>query len=200
MTHLDISNTYCDQKKGRESNWQFDSRPVKVKNHLESLVWRWRVTYHWKALDKGYIFSLNLISSEGLHTKLWASKVAGISTLGILRLPFGSPGTKWHLGADPVVKHIIYYKGEGGGFPQVRVVVSFVSPCLPMVCPCTKCFNYALSNLLFGLCKYLWIIELLVNILSPISELQHTPLPTKCYKLGSVLQLLLLPMSSPLDS
>jgi len=30
MAHLDISNTSYGQKKGRESNWQFDSRPLKV--------------------------------------------------------------------------------------------------------------------------------------------------------------------------
>ncbi len=30
ITHLDISNTSYGQKKGRESNWQFDSRPLKV--------------------------------------------------------------------------------------------------------------------------------------------------------------------------
>jgi hypothetical protein len=42
----------------------------------------------------------------------------GVSTLGILGLPFGSLGTKYHLGADPVAKHIIYYKGEGGDFPK----------------------------------------------------------------------------------
>jgi hypothetical protein len=28
ITHLDIWNTSYDQKKGRESNWQFDSRPI----------------------------------------------------------------------------------------------------------------------------------------------------------------------------
>jgi hypothetical protein len=33
-------------------------------------------------------------------------------------------GTKWHLGAGPVARHKVYYKGEGGGFPQVRAVVS----------------------------------------------------------------------------
>jgi len=35
-------------------------------------------------------------------------------------------------------RHKVYYKGEGGGFPQVRAVVSFVSPSLPMACPNTK--------------------------------------------------------------
>jgi len=30
--HLDICNTSYGKKKGRESNWQFDSRPLKVGN------------------------------------------------------------------------------------------------------------------------------------------------------------------------
>jgi len=56
---------------------------------------------------------------EGLHTKLWPPKVAGVPILEISGLPFGIPGTKCHLGASPVAKHKVYYKGEGGGFPQV---------------------------------------------------------------------------------
>jgi hypothetical protein len=32
MSHLDIGNPSYGQKKGRESNWQFDSRPLKVGN------------------------------------------------------------------------------------------------------------------------------------------------------------------------
>jgi hypothetical protein len=32
MSHLDIFNISYGQKKGRESNWQFDSRPLKVGN------------------------------------------------------------------------------------------------------------------------------------------------------------------------
>jgi len=43
----------------------------------------------------------------------------GVPTLGISRLPFGSPGTKCHLDVGLVERHKIYYKGEGGGFPQV---------------------------------------------------------------------------------
>jgi hypothetical protein len=34
--------------------------------------------------------------------------------------------------------HREYYKGEGGGLPQVRAVVSFVNPRLPMVRLCTN--------------------------------------------------------------
>jgi hypothetical protein len=50
----------------------------------------------------------------------------------------GNPKTKWHLGVGPVAKHKVYYKGEGGGFPQVRVVMSLVSLCLPVAHPYTK--------------------------------------------------------------
>jgi hypothetical protein len=70
MVHLDIWNTSYGQKKGRESNRQFDFRPLKVKNCPNFLTCRWRATYRWKALNEGYNFALNLISIQGLHAKL----------------------------------------------------------------------------------------------------------------------------------
>ncbi len=39
----------------------------------------------------------------------------------------GSPETKSHLDVGIVERHKVYYKGEGGGFPQVRAVVSIVN-------------------------------------------------------------------------
>jgi hypothetical protein len=36
MSHLDICSPSYGQKKGRESNWKFDSRPLKVENRRES--------------------------------------------------------------------------------------------------------------------------------------------------------------------
>ncbi len=42
--------------------------------------------------------------------------------------------------------------GEGGGFPQVRVVVSFVNLGLVVACPSTKgAIENELTNLLVGL-------------------------------------------------
>ncbi len=96
ITHLDIWNTSYGQKKGQESNWQFDSRPLKVGNQTDFLLCRWHATYHWKGLEKGYNFVSNLISIGGLHTKLWDSKVTGVPTLAISGLPLGSPETKNH--------------------------------------------------------------------------------------------------------
>jgi hypothetical protein len=46
---------------------------------------------------------------------------------------FGNFGTKCHLDVAPVERHREYYKGEGGGFPKFRVVVSLVSLTLPVV-------------------------------------------------------------------
>jgi hypothetical protein len=101
-------------------------------------VCRWRATYFWKALDKSYNFALDLISIGGLHTKLWGPKVMRVSTLGISGLPFGSLGAKCHLDVGLVERHKVYYKGESGGFPQVRVVVNLVSASSPVVRPNIK--------------------------------------------------------------
>jgi hypothetical protein len=47
-------------------------------------------------------------------------------------------GEKMTLGAGPVARHKEFYKGEGGGFPQVWAMVNLVSPCLPVARLCTK--------------------------------------------------------------
>jgi hypothetical protein len=77
------------------------------------------VKYRLKALDKGYNFAIYRIAIEGLHSKLCASKVVGVPAMGISRLPLGNPGIKSHLDVATVERHRIYYKGEGGGFPQI---------------------------------------------------------------------------------
>jgi hypothetical protein len=98
--------------------------------------------------------------------------------VGISKLPLRSLATKCHLNVTPMERRIEYYKGEGGGFPQVQAVVSLVSSKLPVVRPSTKsASNYALTNLLFGLCRPMSLISLLVILPSPIPELQHALLP-----------------------
>jgi hypothetical protein len=51
----------------------------------------------------------------------------------------------------------IYYKGEGGGFPQVRAVVSLVSPWLPVVRSCTKVLQLCTNQLV------VWFVQARVN-------------------------------------
>jgi len=110
----------------------------KVGNHLDFIVCRWCATYCWKNLDEGYNFGWDLISIEGLHAKLWARKVVRVLIVRISGLPLGSLGTKCHLDVGLVERQIIFYKGEGGGFPQVRAMVNLVSPSLPVAHPNIK--------------------------------------------------------------
>ncbi len=97
MSHLDICSTSYGQKKGRESNWQFNSWPLEVKNRPDPGVCRWNMTHHWKALEKSYKFALDIISIEGLSRKLWIPKVSGVQTEIVSRLLLGSPEKKSHL-------------------------------------------------------------------------------------------------------
>jgi hypothetical protein len=81
-----------------------------------------------------------------------APKVAGISTLAILGLPLGSPGTKSHLDVGPMGSHKVYYKWEGGDFPQIRAVVSLVSlSCLWFVLA-PKVLQLCTNHLVLVLC------------------------------------------------
>ncbi len=66
MSHLDICNTSYGRKKGRESNWQFDSRALKVGNRPDPGVCKWSATHPWKALDESYKFASDLIPIRGL--------------------------------------------------------------------------------------------------------------------------------------
>jgi hypothetical protein len=98
-------------------------------------------------------------------------KVVGLLTLGISRLPLGSHGTKWHLGVGPMAMHRIYYKGKVVVSPKSGSWwVMWICVCLWWVCA-RNCSNYTLNNLLFSLSRSEWIIELLVNLPSPIPEL-----------------------------
>jgi hypothetical protein len=76
--HLNICSPSYGQKKGRESNWQFDSRPLKVGNRplpdlrIESTIRR------WKELDEGYNFGWNLVAIRLCSRELWGTKVPGL--------------------------------------------------------------------------------------------------------------------------
>jgi hypothetical protein len=122
MTHLDIWNISYGQKKGHESNWQFDSRSLKVKNHPGFLACMSRATYHWKSLNKGYNFSLDLISILGLHAKLWACKVARVPVVkifGTLTWESRNKNVIWMWDSWRGTKYTI--KGKVVGSPKSRL-------------------------------------------------------------------------------
>jgi hypothetical protein len=127
MTHLDTSNASYGQKKRHESNWQFDSWPLKVRNRPDFLTWWWHATCHWKALDKDY----TQFCFKPHFNRRSTYKVMDLQSCRRFNLGnFGSPRTKCHLGVSPVTKHIVYYKGEGGGFLKFRPWwISWVQVC-----------------------------------------------------------------------
>ncbi len=88
MSHLDICSTSYGRKKGRESNWQFDSRPLKLRNRPNPNVCMWSAS--------------DLIPIEGLSWELWAPKVPGVQTRTVSGVLLGSLGTKSHSDVDLV--------------------------------------------------------------------------------------------------
>ncbi len=151
-------------------------------------MWRWRATYFWKDLDKGYNFALELISIEGLHKKLWVSKVAKILIFEISKFPTWRSWKKWHLVATPMASHREYYKGEGDGFPQIRAVwVLWIHVC-PWFVHAPKMFQLCTNQLV------VWFVHIHMNnwptchsSYSP-SQSSNTPfLPSKCYERKNIL-------------
>jgi hypothetical protein len=174
IAHLDIYNTNYGQMKSQESNWQFDSQPLKVKNEPDFLVCKRCATYRWKALDKGYNFSWDLIAIRGSHKKLCTLKVVGVLIIGISKLPLGSLAIKTHLDVAPVERRRVYYKGEGGGFPQVWVVVSLVCPSCPWFVLTPKVLQLCTNHFVLVLCKSMWLSEACHFFLVP-SHSSNTP-------------------------
>jgi hypothetical protein len=96
MSHLDIYSTSYGKKKGRESNWQFDSRPLKVRNRPDLGVCKWSATHRWKVLNESYKFASDLIPIQDLSKELWTHKIPRVQTGTVSGLHLGSPRTKSH--------------------------------------------------------------------------------------------------------
>jgi hypothetical protein len=73
--------------------------------------------------------------------------------MGISGLRLGSPGTKSHFDVAPMESRKVYYKGEGGGFPQVRAVVSLMCPSCPCLVLAPKVLQLCTNNFVLVLCR-----------------------------------------------
>jgi hypothetical protein len=104
MCHLDIYSPSYGQKKGRESNCQFDFRPQKVGNRpFTDIAWR-SATGRWKALKESYNFGSDLVPIRVRGEELWASKVPGLQPGIVSGLLLGSPGKKMHSNVASAVR------------------------------------------------------------------------------------------------
>jgi hypothetical protein len=91
--------------------------------------------------------------SEVCSQSYGAPKLREVPIWAISGLPLGSPGTKNHLDVGPVERCKVYYKGEGGGFPQVRAVVSLVCPCCPWLVLAPKVLQLCINHFVWVLCR-----------------------------------------------
>jgi hypothetical protein len=170
ITHLDIWNTNYDQQKVRKSNWQFDSWPLNVGNRPDFLVCKWHATYHWRLLTRATTL-LQTSSQSEVFTQSY-----GNPTRGNFETPtWESHETKCHLDVVLVERRREYYKGEGGGFPQVWAVVSLVSPSCPWLILAPKVLQLCTNHLVLVLCRSVWVIEACQFFLVP-SRSSSTPL------------------------
>jgi hypothetical protein len=148
MSHLDVCSPSYGQKKGRESNCQFDSRPLKVGNQPLPDVCSGISTWRWKALEQSYNFGSNLVPIRAWGEKLWTPKVPGVQTGIVLGLHFGSPGKKSHLDVASARSCREYYKGEGGGVPPSPGRGESSESKSPVTCPNTqRGAKWVLTNL-----------------------------------------------------
>ncbi len=162
------------------NSWEsasFDSRPLEVGNRPEILGFIRRATYRWKALDESYNFASDRIAIGALHKKLCAFKVPGVPTGGISGLPRAARESreKKAIWMWPSWSHRVYYKGEGGGFPQVRAVVSLVCPCCPWLVLAPNVLQLCTNHFVWVLCRPVSVSEACQLFLVP-SRSSNTPL------------------------
>jgi len=149
-----------------------------------------------KLLMKATTFLWTASWSEVCSHSYGGSKVAGVPTWVISGLSLGSSETKSHLDVGLMERCRVYYKGEGGGFPQVWAVVSLVCSCCPWLILAPKVLQLRTNHLVWVLCRPVWVSEACQLFLVP-SRSSSTPLyPSKCCELGNVPRLLLLSLFS----
>ncbi len=90
----------------------------------------------------------------------------------------GVPRQNGHLDVVPVEWRKVYYKGEGGGFPQVWAVVSLVCPNCPRFVLTPKMLQLCTNHLVLVLCKSVWVNKLVTSSKSHLgaSTCPSTPL------------------------
>jgi hypothetical protein len=93
------------------------------------------------------------LRSEVCSQSYGASKSRESRRAGFRDSRAGVPGEKSHLDVGPVESRRVYYKGEGGGFPQVRAVVSLVCGCCPWLVLAPKLLQLCTNHFVWVVCR-----------------------------------------------
>jgi hypothetical protein len=108
MTHLDIWNSNYGQKKGWKSNWQFDSRPLKVRES----TWFPCMQVECDILLKRSRWGLQLSFKPHFNQRS-AHKIMGPQNHKSPNFGnFRNPGTRCHLDVGLVQRHKVYCKAK----------------------------------------------------------------------------------------
>jgi hypothetical protein len=65
--------------------------------------------------------------------------------------------------AHAVERRRVYYKGEGGGFPQVRAMVSLVCLSCPWLVLAPKVLQLCTNHFVLVLCRSVWVNKLVTS-------------------------------------
>jgi hypothetical protein len=132
IAHLIIWNTSYGQKKGSHTASLI---PDQKKSRIDSIYLAAEDTRHTigKLLTRATNFLQATSWSEVCSQSYGAPKSRENHLAQFQDSHSGVPREKSHLDVGFVASHRVFYKGEGGGFPQVRSVVSLVCLCCPCV-------------------------------------------------------------------
>jgi len=102
-----------------------------------------RATTLLQTAPQSKVCSQSYVASES-----WESLLARFrdSHAGVL-------GEKSHLDVGLVERCRVYYKGEGGGFPQVRAMVNLVCSCCPWLVLAPKVFQLCTNHFVWVVCR-----------------------------------------------
>jgi hypothetical protein len=99
--------------------------------------------------------------------------------LGNFGTPTWESRDKKSFGCGPVERCRLYYKREGGGFPQVQAVVSLMCPCYPWFILAPKVLQLCTNHLALILCRSMWV-DKAFHLFLVASQSSSTPLyPSK---------------------
>jgi len=97
----------------------------------------------------------------------------GVPISRISGLQLGSPGTKWHLNAGPMARHIEYSKGKGGGFLKSKLWwVLLICVCPWLVCA-PKVLQLCTNQLV------VWFMQVHVSNWLACHSCPHLGIPTR---------------------
>jgi hypothetical protein len=113
----------------------------KVKNRLDLLSCRQHATYVRKLSTRATTLLQNAPRSE-VCLQSYGAPYSQKSWL-----------TRFHLDVGLVERCKVYYKGEGGGFPQVRAMVSLMCPCCLWFVLTPKVLQLCTNHLVWVLCR-----------------------------------------------